>query len=242
MQQVISLIVASGNIDSVKDRLLCKRAPWIEYSTFKTHSTDYQLLTTHLNYHMTPNGVKNKMTKIIYVARNPKDVIVSFYHFHKYCNFLMTPKDFQHFLEQFAEGNVLYGSWFDHIRDWYSHKDELDILFVTYENMQKDLRSVIKKVAIFLNKKLDGETLESILDQCTFNHMKANPKTNFELSARLFDAEKSSFYRKGIVGDWKNHFLVTQSEWFDAIYQGRMADFPLKNTSNIVFIDTPPFK
>ncbi|XP_041068081.1 amine sulfotransferase-like [Carcharodon carcharias] len=234
MQQIASQILSTGNDANRKGKELYHKAPWIEYFGFKPGWTDYQLLTTHLNYHMAPNCVKNKMIKIIYVARNPKDVIVSSYHFHKYSHFLKKPKDFQDFLEQFVEGNVFYGSWFHHIRDWYSHKDELNILFVTYEDMKKDLRSVIEKVASFLNKKLDGETLESILEHCTFKYMKENPETNYHEASGLFDADKGSFYRKGITGDWKNHFLVSQNEWFDSIYKEKMADIPVTFDYDIV--------
>jgi hypothetical protein len=41
---------------------------------------------------------------VIYVARNPKDVLVSYYHFHKYAAMLETPKDFNDFFEKFMEG------------------------------------------------------------------------------------------------------------------------------------------
>ncbi|XP_020374237.2 amine sulfotransferase-like isoform X2 [Rhincodon typus] len=123
---------------------------------------------------------------------------------------------------------VMYGSWFDHIRDWYSHKDELNMLFVTYEDMQKDIRSVIGKVASFLNKKLDGETLESIVDRCTFAYMKTNPATNYQAALKHINHDIGHYFRKGTVGDWKNHFLVAQNEWFDFIYEKRMAEFPLK--------------
>ncbi|XP_060703510.1 amine sulfotransferase-like isoform X1 [Hemiscyllium ocellatum] len=227
IQQVISLILCNDN-DSKKEMNLYKRAPWMEITRSKPEIKDYQMLTTHLNYQMVPKCLKNKKFKIIYVTRNPKDVIVSSYHFHKYGRFLEAPKDFQDFLEKFVEGNVFYGSWFEHIRDWHSHKDELNILFVAYEDMKNDLRSVVQKVASFLNKKLDEDTLESILNQCTFKYMKENPRTNYKDLAEMFNTESGSFFRKGITGDWKNHFLVSQNEWFDSIYQEKMGDFPLK--------------
>ncbi|XP_043573553.1 amine sulfotransferase-like [Chiloscyllium plagiosum] len=227
MQQIMSLILCNDN-DSKKMINLYTRAPWMESVRFNLEIRDCQILTTHLNYQMVPNCVKSKMFKIIYVTRNPKDVIVSSYHFHKYSRFLEAPKNFQDFLENFVEGNVFFGSWFEHIRDWHSHKDELNILFVAYEDMKNDLRSVVQKVASFLNKKLDEETLESILNQCTFKHMKENPKTNYKDVSDLFNSESGSFYRKGITGDWKNYFLVSQNEWFDSIYQEKMGDFPLK--------------
>ena len=43
--------------------------------------------------------------KVIYVARNPKDVLVSYFHFHKFATMLETPKDFNHFFEKFIRGD-----------------------------------------------------------------------------------------------------------------------------------------
>ena len=41
-----------------------------------------RLMFSHLPYHVIPKGKDNNSTcKYIYVARNPKDVVVSFYHF-----------------------------------------------------------------------------------------------------------------------------------------------------------------
>lgn len=42
--------------------------------------------------------------KVIYMARNPKDVLVSFYHFHKLANFLPDPNSFEDFVDEFLEG------------------------------------------------------------------------------------------------------------------------------------------
>lgn len=48
-------------------------------------------------------------TQVVYVARNPKDVLVSFYHFHKLANFLPDPSSFDDFMDEFLEGTG--GSW-----------------------------------------------------------------------------------------------------------------------------------
>lgn len=39
------------------------------------------------------------------MARNPKDVLVSYFHFHKLANMLETPKDFNGFFEKFMRGD-----------------------------------------------------------------------------------------------------------------------------------------
>lgn len=49
------------------------------------------------------SGVPNP-PQVIYVARNPKDVVVSFYYFHRLAKFLPDPVSFDAFLQQFLEG------------------------------------------------------------------------------------------------------------------------------------------
>ena len=39
-----------------------------------------RIIKTHLSYEMLPQGVKDKNVKIIYVNRNPRDAVVSFYN------------------------------------------------------------------------------------------------------------------------------------------------------------------
>ena len=52
--------------------------------------------------------------KIIYVARNPKDVCVSFYHFHKMTAGLPVTGTWNEFLSKFCDGQVSFGDWFTH--------------------------------------------------------------------------------------------------------------------------------
>lgn len=39
-----------------------------------------RFIKTHLPFSLMPPSVMNKNAKIVYVARNPKDVVVSYYH------------------------------------------------------------------------------------------------------------------------------------------------------------------
>uniref|UniRef100_W5NKK1 Sulfotransferase n=1 Tax=Lepisosteus oculatus TaxID=7918 RepID=W5NKK1_LEPOC len=165
---------------------------------------------------------------VIYVARNPKDVAVSFFHFHNFSNFLENQESFDDFLNKFLHGNVFGSSWFDHIKDWYSHKHEFDFLYITYEEMIKDLRSSVLKISHFLGKKLDDKTVDMIVENGSFKNMKNNPVANSErFSSEYFERSKGSFLRKGKVGDWKNIFTVAHNEKFDEFYWKKMKDVPL---------------
>ena len=63
----------------------------------------------------------------------------------------------------------------------------------------------------FLNKPLSDDLISRIAEQCTFSGMKKNAAS---YSIPTADGE-TSLLRKGVVGDWKNHFTPELNERFE---------------------------
>lgn len=171
---------------------------------------------THLPYEMIGRNSQHR-GKYIYLARNPRDVAVSYFHFLRSGVEFGWDGTWEEFFGYFIQGNVPFGSYFDHVLPWWNHRNDENVLFIKYEDMKKDLINNINLIAEFLNFNLSREEAEFVAQKSSFKAMKANPETNMEQWSDSFKPG-SSFMRKGIVGDWVNYFSEEQIEQFNQWY------------------------
>ncbi|XP_037499314.1 sulfotransferase 1B1 [Rhipicephalus sanguineus] len=192
---------------------------------------------THLPFHKNPYSPE---AKYVYIARNPYDTCVSFYYHTKHFPaYKFQNGTFDEFFELFIKGRVDYGDYFDNVFSWYEHRDDPNVLFLTYEELKANTRQSVLKIAAFISPekekrlKENTEILNRILDKTSLANMKKtinvgtqgqswsespmlktiHPELLKGLRA-LFDFFKvpmtGDFVRKGQVGDWRNHFSQEQ--------------------------------
>ncbi|KAK6192558.1 hypothetical protein SNE40_004006 [Patella caerulea] len=181
-----------------------------------------RVLNSHLRYDELPKDFKKFNNKIIYIRRNLKDIAVSFYnHTLKFYDYYQYKGEWKNYLKMVLDGKVDYNSWFDFVLHWedvIATHQEFHILELTYEDMIECPHREFKKIAEFLEVPFDDKLLADAVHKCSFKSMKKR-KGHFYVSPE----GDSAVYRKGEVGDWKNWFTVAQNEWFDQIYDEKMA-------------------
>ncbi|XP_024140930.1 sulfotransferase 2B1 [Oryzias melastigma] len=233
MQEVVPLIVSGGDPTSVETMPNWDRVPWLEEIRTSTLNLEGRpsprMLTTHFHYTMMPPSFFKVKPKVIYVLRNPKDVFTSIFHYSKMASFLVTPDSQTEFLQKFLDGNVIFGSWFDHVSGWLNADDKDRIMYISYEEMIMDLKDSVRRISQFLEKPLDDEVISKIADRCLFKNMKQNNMSNYSaVPHEIMDPTKSQFLRKGIAGDWKNQLTAAEADYFDAVYKDKMKDVKYK--------------
>ncbi|CAL1534495.1 unnamed protein product [Lymnaea stagnalis] len=189
-----------------------------------------RLVYTHVPFRYIPRQALEKKIKIVYLDRNPKDVLVSYYNFmQKRPEPYHYPGTFEHFYRLCMEVGYLYGDLFDYLMEWQkgieAHPD-CPIYTSVFEDMKLDPVGGVKKLNEFLATGCSDELCEQIAVACSFTNMKEyKEKTTSEHAKSLFKDKTLATYRKGEVGDWKNWFTVTMNEEFDAEYKKRMSEY-----------------
>ncbi|XP_072042001.1 sulfotransferase 1A3-like [Amphiura filiformis] len=246
-QTIVSAICHKGDLEKVNQSHVLFRVPFMEENTFvstkdvkipskmklMSRMKSPRTIKSHLPGHLLPPDIMKKKARIVYVARNPKDVAVSYYYFH-----LMFPASFTHydtwedFFNDFCSGNVYSGAWWEHYLYFWNKRHEANILFLKFEDMKRDLKGVVQKTANFLGYEFTEDIIDGIVEHCSFENMKQNPQTNPDTVIKLVmkghgkdtpdDEPAMSFMRKGKVGGWKNLFTVAQNEKMDALIMEKL--------------------
>jgi hypothetical protein len=164
-----------------------------------------RLIKTHLPRSMTPFDAR---AKYVYVARNPFDCVVSFYHhtrgFVRHYDFADGSLD--EFFECFIAGEVDFGDYFDHLLSWYPLKDADNVYFTTYERMMQDPPAAVAAVGDFLGLAPDAARAAAVAEESSFDRMRQHQS---RWSSRRPDG-MPPFVRKGVVGDWRNELSADQ--------------------------------
>ncbi|KAL8483348.1 hypothetical protein ACS0TY_026155 [Phlomoides rotata] len=178
-----------------------------------------RLYSTHLPYQHLPTSLTNSKCKIVYITRNPLDQFISE---HKFLLKIRMRPDSEPLpigqaFDMFCKGVHAFGPFWDHFLGYWnaSLENPNRILFLKYEDLKMDPVSNLDKIAHFLGRPFTEEERESglmqeILNMCSFDnlkHLEVN-KTGVHAGSIIND----SFYRKGDIGDWKNHLTPSMAQ------------------------------
>ncbi|KAI4895984.1 hypothetical protein NFI96_025269 [Prochilodus magdalenae] len=236
-QEVVDLILNEGSEEK------CRRAPtYVRMPFLEMTSTDPSIsgmaklekmdpprvIKTHLPIQLVPQSFWEAGCKVIYVARNPKDSVVSYFHFDRMNLTQPEPGPWPEYLEKFMKGQVGWGSWYDHVKGYWKEKENKNILYLFFEDMKENPAQEVVRIAEFLGRHLSESLVDKIVKMTMFTAMRDNPMANYStVPDSIFDRTASEFMRKGEVGDWQNHFSPNEDIIFEEHYHRIMADTPI---------------
>jgi len=149
-----------------------------------------------------------KYRNIIYLVRDARDVYVSYYYYLR--KHLPPDMTFSEFLRK---EDIYPSKWHIHVESWIEQPNI--VLVIKYENLLKNTYEEVCKVAdVFGKGRFSEEKIRKAIKDSSFENMQLLEKQKGRPFLSEDAAKKSTtFVRKGVEGDWKNHFSKSDEEY-----------------------------
>ncbi|KYN41324.1 Sulfotransferase 4A1 [Trachymyrmex septentrionalis] len=250
MQELVWLVANDMNFDEAQRRTLSDRFPFIDMEIlsdsqemltimsnkekknidkytvkFVQNQLSPRFIKSHLPLELLPTVI-NSDCKIIYVARNPKDVVVSYYNFQKDYKLYQYQGTFEQFCNNFMDNHVHYSPYWEHIKEAWAMRHKANLLFLFYEDLIKDLPAIIKTIAVFFDKAYSNEQIVKLMEHLKIENFRKNPMVNQPSPRSVM--EPKQFVRKGKVNAWKETFTPEIEEKFNKWIADNLKDTDLR--------------
>lgn len=182
-----------------------------------------RLFRCHMPYHMSLGGMPHTNNcKYVYVARNPKDVVVSYFYFVR--EWFDYKGSWEEWLSIFTNKRAYWGDWFENVATWWAHRSLDNVLWVWYEDLKTDYDTELRRIADFLGYPMSDELAANIKHKTSFQAMKTDSFTNMSQYK-----SNNNFFRKGTIGDSKEQLTAMQLLQFEAWCKQQIEAVGLQN-------------
>jgi len=154
----------------------------------------HRIIKEHFPYNKV---AKRYVKKAIYLCRDGRDAIVSYWYFINQVRGANIP--FNDFIRESATHP--YGPWHDHVQHWISAP--VNKLVVRYEDMLENPAAILKKVLVFANQERDKSVINQAVERSSFPSLKDIEKNK---GFKLGMLKNVDFVRKGKAESWKEIF------------------------------------
>ena len=157
--------------------------------------------------------------KVIFVNRNVKDACVSLYHHFGLMTDLMgLESEFEDFAKEICPTGLCYNgggpAYFSMLKCQYDNIDHPNMLILWYENMKQNQRGMVVEIKNHIKYDISEKQIDDLTEFMKFENYQKSSSMNKDTKGTW--KKGSQFIRKGIVGDWRNHFGEQSAKDWDA--------------------------
>jgi aryl sulfotransferase len=234
LQQIVSQLIFNG----AEGLEVWKLSPWYDFRANPPQvfaaaeaQTNRRFIKTHLPADallMSPRA------KYLYIGRDGRDAAWSlFNHFGNLREQILTevnnvPCRVGRPMERGApDVHAFYREWllrdgypawpfWEHVRTWWSLRDQANVKLLHFNGLKADLEGSIRAIAEFLGIDTASLDLETIVEHCTFDYMKAHAELSAPRGGMNWDGGAATFINKGTNGRWSDVLSADEVAAYEA--------------------------
>jgi hypothetical protein len=150
----------------------------------------------------------HRYPKTIYIVRDPRDVVLSYYDFQR--KYMQIDDDYplEQYVDDFVNGKLIsigWGTWGENVASWvHTRGKRRNFLLLRYEDMMKDTETELARIAEFLNLAPDPTRLKQAIEQSSSDRMRALEKLEGDKWVATKNRRKDiPFIRVAKSGGWR---------------------------------------
>lgn len=145
--------------------------------------------------------------RVVYIVRDPRNVVVSQYHYHRKIRKIEDDSPIEKFVTRFLAGETCpHGSWGQNISTWlFTSEGDPRFLLLRYEDMVADPARELAKVVAFLNMSVSPEQIAQAVERSSADRMRKLERAQTDLQGLTRGSRKDlSFVRAAGSGGWRS--------------------------------------
>jgi len=221
MQQIVGQMLLGPS----PELAVAELSPWLDLrvppKAIKLPAVEAQSHRRFLKTHLPVDAlVFSPRAKYIYIGRDARDVVWSFYNHHVNANALWysalndtpglvgpriepPPSDVRQYWHAWLDGDGFpFWSFWENVRTWWQIRTLPNVLFVHFANLKRDMPGEMRRIAAFLEIPIGESRWPAIVEYCSFDWMKKNAVKSVPLGGAFWDAGAEVFINKGVNGRW----------------------------------------
>jgi len=160
---------------------------------------------------------------VIYIVRDPRDIVVSQFHYHRKRKVIDDTYPIEAFVSRFIVGDTApHGSWKENVASWLAARfGDAQFLLLRYEDMIQDTHHELEKIACFLGIEVSSEQIANAVLRSSAGQMRKLEQAKGDHCALIKGTRQDlPFVRVAKSGNWQGdlpeHCVATMEEvWGD---------------------------
>jgi hypothetical protein len=146
-------------------------------------------------------------SRVVTISRDPRDVPYSMF---RHALGSRRGPDIADDFDTYFERWMGFGYYFKVVRSFWPHRSDPSLLWLRYEDLQRDLVKEAWRLVRFLDWSVSETEMTQILPLVSFDHMRAREDSVLKRDEQSYWKEGSRFFREGGVG--KNRSRLSEEQ------------------------------